>query len=123
MNAITLTKPIGIFLFWALMGVPPAEKADVTYVPLNEGQGVFNVIYNNPQGSRWVLQILDQDGNQLYHNIYTDKKFIRNFQLTDPDDYPKLVFVIRNLGDKSLQRFEVESKTHLIEEVAVKEVK
>jgi hypothetical protein len=123
MNSIALTKPIVAFLFSVLMGGHPGGTADVTYVPLNEGQGVFNVVYDNPQGSRWVLQILDQDGNQLYQNVFTDKKFTRNFQLADPDNYFKLVFVIRNLGDKSLQRFEVETRTRLIEEVNVKEVK
>lgn len=123
MNAITLTKPIVAFLFSFLIGARPASTAEVTYVPLNEGQGVFNVVYNNPQGDRCVLQILDQDGNQLYQNVFTDKKFTRNFQLTDPDSYNRLVFAFRNLGDKSLQRFEVETSTHLVEEVKVEEVK
>jgi hypothetical protein len=70
-----------------------------------------------------VLQILDEDGNQLYRKIFTDKKFSKNFELADPDSYSRLVFVIHNLGDKSFQRFEVEARTHLIEDVNVREIK
>src|SRR5580658_6446712 len=83
-----------------------ANTAEVTYIPVPEGQGHFHIVYNNDKGSRFVLQILDQDGNRLYQNVFTDKKFSRNFQMADPDSYLKLVFVIRNLGDQSFQRFE-----------------
>ena len=100
-----------------------ANTAEVTYIPVPEGQGHFHIVYNNDKGSRFVLQILDQDGNQLYQNLFTDKKFSKNFELADPDSYSRLVFEIRNLGDKSFQRFEVESSTHLIEDVNVREVK
>jgi hypothetical protein len=125
MNAVSLTKPIVAFLFSVLLGGggKGASTAVVTYIPVNESQGIFNVVYNNATGSRFVLQILDQDGNQLYQNIFKDKEFRRNFQLADPDSYSRLVFVIRNLEDHSFQRFEVEASTHLIEDVNVREVK
>jgi hypothetical protein len=100
-----------------------AATAEVKYITIAEGQGVFNVQYNNTTGSRFSLQVLDADGDPLYQNTYTDKKFNKNFQLADPDSYHKLVFVIRNFADNSFQRFEVEASTHLIEEVKVQEVK
>jgi hypothetical protein len=123
MNAITLTKPIVAFLFSVLLGAHVGGNAEVKYIPAAEGRGVFNVVYDNPAGSRFVLQILDRDGNQLYQSVFTDKKFAKNFQLADPDSYDKLVFVIRNLGDKSLRRWEVSTDTHLVEDVNVQEVK
>jgi hypothetical protein len=125
MNAVSLTKPIVAFLLSALLGGGgnSARTAEVTYIPVTGNQGIFHVVYDNAAGSRFVLQILDQDGNQLYQNLFTDKKFSKNFELADPDSYSRLVFEIRNLGDKSFQRFEVESSTHLIEDVNVREVK
>jgi hypothetical protein len=81
------------------------------------------VVYDNPEGSRFLLQILDEDGNQLYQRAFTDKKFTRNFQLADPDSYNKLVFVIRNLNDKSSRRWEVSTNTQVIEDVNVKELR
>jgi hypothetical protein len=125
MNAVSLTKPIVAFLFSVLLGGggSGARTATVTYIPGTENHGVFNVVYNNEAGSRFALQILDADGNQLYQKIFTDKKFSKNFELADPDSYRELVFVIHNLDDHSSQRFEVEASTHLVEDVNVKEIK
>jgi hypothetical protein len=123
MNVVMLTKQIFPFLFSVLLGGHGVGTAEVKYIPVKEGQGVFNVVYNNPEGSRFVLQIQDQDGNQLYQHAFTDKKFAKNFQLADPDSYLKLVFVIRNLDDKSFQRWEVSTDTRLIEDVDVRELK
>jgi hypothetical protein len=123
MNTVMLTKPIFTFLFAVLLSGHMGSNAQVKYIPVKDGQGVFNVVYNNPEGDRFVLQIQDEEGNQLYQNAFTDKNFTRNFQLADPESYLKLVFVIRNLSDHSTQRFEVESKTQLVEDVNVQEVK
>jgi len=100
-----------------------ATTAEVKYVTLAEGQGMFNVQCDNAAGSRISIQILDADGDQLYQSIFTDKKFDKNFKLADPDSYHKLVFVIHNLADNSVQRFEVVASTRLVEDVKVEEVK
>jgi hypothetical protein len=126
MNAVFLTKPIVAFLLSALIGGSGsnAGTAGVTYIPVNDSQGVFHVVYDNTTGSRFVLQILDQEGNELYQKVFKDKNFNRNFQLADPESYHRLKFVIRNLGgDHSFQSFEVEASTHLVEDVNVQEVK
>jgi hypothetical protein len=135
MNAVKLTirKAVITAIFTFALGAiglangtgggDSPNTAEVTYIPVSEGQGHFHVVYNNDKGSRFVLQILDQDGNQLYQNVFTDKKFSRNFQMADPDSYLKLVFVIRNLGDQSFQRFEAETNAYMIEDVDVREIK
>jgi hypothetical protein len=79
-----------------------------------------SVAYTNVTGSRFSLQILDENGNQLYQGVSTAKFFHQRFRLAEPDNYNKLVFVIRNLGDHSYQRFEVDASTHLVEDVDVK---
>ena len=97
--------------------------AEVKYIPGAQGQGIFNVQYNNAAGSRFTICVLDDGGNQLYQNIYKDKKFDKNFRLADPDSYGKLIFVIHNLADNSEQRFEVMASSHLVEDVDVREVR
>jgi hypothetical protein len=99
-----------------------AATAEVKYIPDAQGQGIFNVQYNNVAGSRFTICVMDADGNQLYQNIYTDKKFDKNFRLAEPDSYEKLIFIIRNLADNSIQRFEVVASSHLVEDVDVREV-
>jgi hypothetical protein len=100
-----------------------ANTAEVKYVPLKDGDGIFNVRYNNVAGSRFSLVVLDGDGDQLYSYVYSDKNFEKNFKLADPGSFRKVVFVIRNLNDNTTQRFEVEASGHEVEEVEVKELK
>jgi len=100
-----------------------ANTAEVKCVGNNSGELFFNVLYNNAAGSRFSVTILDETGNTLYSGIYSVKKFDKNFQLADPESFGKLVFVIRNLGDNSVQRFEVNNNSRLVEDVEVKEVK
>jgi hypothetical protein len=100
-----------------------AATAEVKYIPGAQGQGMFNVQYNNAAGDRFTIRVMDADGNQLYQNIYTDKNFDKNFRLADPDSYGKLIFVIQNLVDKSVQRFEVVASSHLVEDIDVREVR
>ena len=99
-----------------------ANTAEVKYVTV-EGEGIFNVRYDNAAGNRFSLLVLDADGNQLYSNVYSVKNFDKNFKLADPESINKLVFVFRNLNDNSTQRFEVEASGHEVEEVEVKELK
>jgi len=98
------------------------NTADMKYITLQEGSGIFNVRYDNPTGSRFSLLVLDGDGDQLYSYIYSGKNFEKNFKLADPASFRKVVFVIRNLNDNTTQRFEVEASGHEVEEVEVKEL-
>ena len=100
-----------------------ANTAEVKYVTQKEGQGIFNVRYNNAAGSRFSLVVLDADGDQLYSYVYSDKNFEKNFKLADPESFRKVVFIIRNLNDNTTQRFEVEAICHEEEVVDVKELK
>jgi hypothetical protein len=98
------------------------NTAEVKYIT-QEGGGIFNVRYNNAAGSRFSLVVLDADGDQLCSYVYSDKNFEKNFKLADPENFRKLVFIIRNLNDNTTQRFEVESSSHEEEVVDVKELK
>jgi hypothetical protein len=100
-----------------------ANTAEVKYVTQKDGDGIFNVRYNNATGSRFSLVVLDGDGDQLYSYVYSDKNFEKNFKLADPASFRKVVFIIRNLNDGSTQRFEVEARGYEEEVVDVKELK
>jgi hypothetical protein len=57
-----------------------ANTAEVKYVTLQEGGGIFNVRYNNAAGSRFSLVVLDADGDQLYQLRLLGEKFREEFQ-------------------------------------------
>ena len=96
--------------------------ADVKYISGTDGDGLFNVVYNNTMGSRFSVIVLDEYGNQLYQNFFSDRKFDRKFKLADAESTVKLTFIIRNFGDKTVQRFEVDATNKIVEDVQVKEV-
>jgi hypothetical protein len=100
-----------------------ASTAEVKYIGSNEGDPLFNVLYNNSTGARFSVKVLDNEGHQLFQGVYTDRKFDKKFKVTDAGNYGKLTFVIHNFQDNSVQSFEVNSNTRMVEDVEVKEVK
>ena len=104
------------------IGDRSAATAEVKYIATKEGDGLFNVVYNNAAGSRFSIAVLDEYGNRLYQAYFSDRKFDRKFKLADPESASKLTFVIRNYGDNSVQRFQVDATNQFVEDVQVTEV-
>lgn len=100
-----------------------ASTAEVKYIGTNEGDPLFNVLYNNSTGAKFTVKVLDNEGHQLFQGVYTDRKFDKKFKIADAASYGKLTFVIRNFQDNSVQSFEINSNSRMVEDVEVKEVK
>jgi hypothetical protein len=90
-------------------GTQDASAAEVKYIAGKDGEVIFNVVYNNATGQRFGILVLDEFGNQLYQNFFSDTKFDRKFKLADPESTNSLTFIIRNYGDNSVQRFRVDA--------------
>lgn len=104
------------------IGDRSAARAEVKYIATEEGDGMFNVIYNNAAGGRFSISVLDEYANQLYQGIFSDRQFNRKFKLADAESTSKVTFIIRNFADNSVQRFEVDATSQLVEDVQVKEL-
>src|SRR5215470_4989579 len=76
-----------------------ASTAEVKYIAANDGNYLFNGVYNNISNSRFSVVILDAEGNQLFQGQYSVKQFERKFRLEHPEEFGRLTFIIRNLGD------------------------
>jgi len=96
--------------------------SEVKYIAGKDGEYLFNVVYSNTNGSRFSLIVLDAEGNQLFQKLYSDKTLDQKFRLADADEFARLTFVIRNFGDNSVQRWEVNANNKVVEDVEVKEV-
>lgn len=99
-----------------------ASTAEVRYMGSQEGEPLFNILYNNNLGGKFSVRILDSEGHQLYQGLYQDKKFDKKFKVINAEG-AKIIFVVRNFQDNSVQRFEVDTDTRMVEDVEVKEVK
>ena len=75
-------------------GAGQAESAIVKYLGTQDDMIVFNLSYANPEGSKFQLIVKDQDGTQLYQNIFSEKTIYKQFRLPKADK-DRIVFVIR----------------------------
>ena len=81
---------------------------------------VFNVSYANPDGNKFQVIVKDQDGTQLYQNIFSDKVFYKQFRLPRADR-DRLVFIIRNGREADVVKtFEVNVNSRMTQEVSVR---
>lgn len=116
---------LGVLLFTAISTtsvharpIGPIEKAaEVKFLGVSGDAVLFNVSVENPTGAKFSVIVLDEDGSELFHEIYSDKKFDKRFKLPKTDKH-KLTFVVRNYKDADLrQAFEI--NTRYVEDVVV----
>jgi hypothetical protein len=99
------------------IGNPGEKTAEVKYLGVTDDALFFNVSFENPNGGKVSVIVLDEDGIQLFQEVYTDKKFDRRFKLPKLEKN-KVTFVIRNFKDTDVkQSFEI--NTRLVEDVVV----
>jgi hypothetical protein len=102
--------------------VAVTDSAMVRYLGTQDDMLIFNVAYDNPKGNKFLVAIKDQDGNQLYRNIFSDKVFYKQFKLpkTEKD---KVIFVIRNGQDVPIVKtFAVNVDSRFVQDVAIKKL-
>lgn len=102
------------------IGAGQNEPVTVKYLGTQDDMVVFNVSYANPDGSKFTVIVKDQDGTQLYQNIFSEKSFYKQFRLpkTDKD---RIVFVVRNGKDADVVKtFEINVNSRYVQDVAVK---
>ncbi|MEO8174521.1 MAG: hypothetical protein ABI581_15605 [Sediminibacterium sp.] len=95
------------------------DKAEVKYTGTDKYDLLtFNVKYSNPTGSTFSLSVLDQNGESLYKGFYGDKQFDKTFKLPKIEA-SKYTFVIENGKESFKQKFDVNIKTQVVEDVIV----
>ncbi len=98
------------------------ESVIVKYFGTQDDMLVFNVSYANPESSKFQVIVKDQDGTQLYQNIFNEKTFYKQFRLPRADK-DKIVFVIRSGKEADVVKtFEINVNSRFIQEVAVKKL-
>lgn len=95
------------------------NKVEVKYTGVDKyNQLSFNVTYSNPSGNAFYLTVLDENGEALYKAVYADKQFDKTFKLPK-SEVSKLTFVIEGGKETFKQKFDVNIKTQVVEDVVV----
>jgi hypothetical protein len=98
------------------------NAAIVKYLGVQDDMLVFDVAYTNPTGGKLLVVIKDQDGTQLYQNLFNEKVIYKQFRLpkTEKD---RVVFVLRDFHDADVVKaFDINVNSRLIHEVAIRKV-
>ena len=98
------------------------KNTSVKYLGTQDDIIMFNVSVDNPNGNKFSVIVTDNEGNQLFKEVYNEKKFDKRFKLPISET-GKLSFVVRNFKDASddVHSFEVSSR--VIEDVVVTALK
>lgn len=99
--------------------VVSADKVEVKYTGVDKyNQLSFNVKYSNPSGNTFNLTVLDENGEPIFKSFYADKQFDKTFKLPK-SEVSKLSFVIEDSKENLKQKFDVNIKTQVVEDVIV----
>ncbi len=101
--------------------VASSSSAVVTHIGNIDNSVLLKVQYDNLSGEKFALTIKDQNEEVLYHEVYSDKKFNKKFQLPK-ENAEKLQFIIKGMKTNQTQTFEVNTNTRLVEEMVVKKI-
>jgi hypothetical protein len=98
------------------------KNTTVKYVGTQDDVILFNVSVDNPNGNKFSVIVTDNEGNQLFAEVYNDRKFDKRFKLPKTET-GKLTFVVRNFKDASDDVHSFEVSNRVIEDVVVTAVK
>lgn len=94
-------------------------KAEVKYTGIDKDNLLsFKVTYSNPAGNNFVLSVLDDQGEVLYKSHFEDKLFNKTFKLPK-SEVSKLTFVIEDPKVAAVEKYSVNVKTSVQEEIVV----
>jgi len=99
---------------------PAVSQPVVVYLGSGDEQMAFNMKYENAAGTKFLLTVRDSEGEILFDQVFTDKKFNKTFKV--PAEMGKLSFVIRDLKTKQQQKIEINTERRFVEEVSVTKV-
>jgi hypothetical protein len=97
---------------------PGTKNTVVKHLATTSQSLFFEVKIANETGEKFSVSIKDENGNNLYRGVYSDKNFVKKFKLprTVSD---KLVFVVRTAAGNTTEAFEISSNTKVMEEIIV----
>ena len=100
-------------------GDPIVKTASVKHISTTNDKIIFQLSLENETGEKFGVSIRDTQGNTIFQDVYSDKKFDKKFLLEKSENIGKITFVIRSFKDNQTQVFEVNTTARLIENLDV----
>jgi hypothetical protein len=97
----------------------PTKKIEVKYVGTEKDNLFFNVKFNNESGKTFKVYILDEVGEVIFSEKYSEKAFDKKFVFPASMDINKLTFLIQSEKGSYKEIFDVVFNTNTVSEVSV----
>ncbi len=94
-----------------------APVASVSFLGYNNDQLSFLLKYETANGEKFNVSIADADGNMLFNEVFSDKKFSKIFKI--PLETSSLTFIISNPGNRQEKKFQVSMERRVVEEFSI----
>ncbi len=99
--------------------VDPSKKIEVKYVGIEKDNLFFKVKFNNESGKSFKIFILDEFGEIIFQDKFSDKLFDKKFIFPETLDVNKLTFLIQTDKGTYKEIFNVKVNMHTVAEVSV----
>jgi hypothetical protein len=99
--------------------IDPTKKVEVKYVGTEKENLFFNVKFNNEAGKSFKVYVLDELGEVIYSDKFTEKVFDKKFVFLASQDVNKLTFLIQTDKGSYKEIFDVAVKSNNVSEVSV----
>jgi hypothetical protein len=96
-------------------GDPIVKAASIKHISTVNDKVVLQLSLDNEAGDKFSVSIKDVDGNTIFQDTYTDKKFDKKYVFSKTENIGKLSFIIRSLKDNTTQVFEVNTVARVVE--------
>ncbi len=110
------------FLFMAIVSFSFSSIAQDTpelkYHGISEGKLVFEINYQSSGTASYLVEIVDQDGYQLFSERSKDKVFKKYFAI-DKSDLDANIISVRIEQGKTQQRFDINRTVKTVEDVRI----
>jgi uncharacterized protein with ATP-grasp and redox domains len=99
--------------------IDPTKKIEVKYVGTEKENIFFNVKFNNESGKTFKVYILDEVGEVIFSEKYSEKVFDKKFVFPTSMDNNKITFLIQSEKGSYKEIFDVVFSTNTVSEVSV----
>lgn len=106
----------GIIKFSA---IDPTKKIEVKYIGTEKENMFFNVKFNNESGKSFRVYVLDELGEVIFSDKYSEKLFNKKFVFPANMDVNKITFLIQSDKSSFKEIFNVAFSTNTVSEVSV----
>lgn len=99
--------------------IDPTKKIEVKYVGTEKENMFFNVKFNNESGKNFKVYVLDELGEVIFSEKYSEKVFDKKFVFPTNMDINKITFLIQSDKGSFKEIFNVAFSTSTVSEVSV----